>query len=633
MKNIIVAVLCVFSATGLLAQTRPDYSQIKNTPLVSAASYGLVGDGVTDDTAKFNHMVSLVPEHSIINFEPGKTYVGNFVATKSLTLDFQGATVIPSTNITTVGFLGSETFVGNISGTLTYGDTTITIADHGLVAGDIFYVVDERKRPSDNTPAINTEILTVATSTASTIKVHDMIRSEQASGVVKLYKINPIISPQIKNCNIQFSNTSTEPGIYIKYALSPIISNCSTVNNYGSSVRTDFCHSVVIENSTTKFPRVLAGYGVLVNKCRNVIIKNIEGWSVDTIVDLASTYCATVEDIRGSAEVGVTLAHNTFGGNIRCKNVDVNFSQYGVVFSRQGLPTADYATFKTHDISIESVNGSTEQSVDVSFAVCSLQTLSDNFTIRDISLYAANKTAGVASASSVVMVYGSTDRAGQIEDITANFVWTAVRFLGPNNTKILTDVPITVKNISVSGTCDHAIYAVGIRALYLSKIFGKTVNTSVIYLAANGSVSPLYVSVDDSEMPYVNVPLFTMLAPYRLRGKPPESLHRYSSAITIDDPADKITESDLFGRYGGLNLSASGSVTLATDTPIVAPSWVGQELLVRFTGSGGSLTIASGTNTVAIATGSVTLTAPNFYLFKDSGAGVWNVSEIGSFSL
>lgn len=632
MKKLIL-ILFLFSTCLTYGETRPDYAQIKNSPVISTREYRLRGDGVTDDTSAFNAMVAAIPEFSHVKFEAGKTYLGNFISTKSLVLDFQNSTVVPATNSEAVGFKGSATLIGNITGTTTFGDKTITLAGHGLTKGDLFYIVDRRTRPSDGTAGINTELLCVATNTADVITVEDMIRSEQSSGTVALYKITPIVSPRVLNCKILFSATSTNPGIYFQKCLSPLAERCETTNNYGDAVRFDYCHSVQTRNIITKHPRVLAGYGVLANKCRNVTIENTEGWSVDTIVDIASCYNVTVVGVRGSADVGVTMAHNAFGGNIRVRDVDVFFHQYAVVWSRQGLTTAEYNTFSISDVDVKSVKSSTNKSVDNSIAAVSIQCTPNRFDIDGVDMRAFNTTTGTASASSVVFVYGATGDAGRISNVSSNFAWATVRILGPTTTDLTTPVPIRISNVS-AGVCDYIVFSQGASAISFDGLRATSVNKAVTSVGKNGAMVPTDISWVDgaSGMPFYSVPLMSYdSTQLPVRGSPPVSTSRIGSYITLETGVKTtITDLDLYGRYGGFGLSGSGTVTLATDTPIVAPLWLGQRMFVHVTGS--AITIASGTNTVYTSDGNITLSPRSQYLFQSIGGAKWLVTPVGSFT-
>ena len=75
--------------------------------VIDVRQHGITCDGATDDTAAWEALMARVPAYSKLAFPARSTCRGNFVATKSLHLDFQGATVINAGNTAAlVGFTG-----------------------------------------------------------------------------------------------------------------------------------------------------------------------------------------------------------------------------------------------------------------------------------------------------------------------------------------------------------------------------------------------------------------------------------------------------------------------------------------------------------------------------------------------
>lgn len=98
-------------ACSLNAQTRPDWLQIANKPVIYVSDYGAVGDGVTDDTDAIDEAISALSGGGTLVFASGK----NYHITSSLIFPYDNIVVdFNNSQVSVSGSLGSGFIAGPV---------------------------------------------------------------------------------------------------------------------------------------------------------------------------------------------------------------------------------------------------------------------------------------------------------------------------------------------------------------------------------------------------------------------------------------------------------------------------------------------------------------------------------------
>lgn len=326
-------------------------SMLQKKSLLSVTDFGAKGDGIANDTVAIQQAIDAVPEYGKLVFPTANYLADNLQITKPITIDLQGSKISNFTvdkdifNVT-----GNRSTVGyKLSLGLKRREKIITLTEPptDIKKGDLIVVTDDKVRPEDNTPEINTEVHEVESvnTVNNTIIIKDFIRlPKEVSQVVNVYKINPVKDVDINNVYIQMKVGATKGcGISVKYAKNVKIDNVKTINSAFCAVFFQYGYNCEIERFLFEDPQEsLAKYGVRFEKVTGLSIKNGMGKDLRHTIDFHNVFDALVDDVvsYGNTSTAFFISHNGFDSDItlrKCRAYNVHQSGYGYGIHNQGV--------------------------------------------------------------------------------------------------------------------------------------------------------------------------------------------------------------------------------------------------------------------------------------------------------
>ncbi|AXF52566.1 MAG: hypothetical protein [Caudoviricetes sp.] len=436
---------------------------------IHVSYFGAKGGDEFDNSLIYNNIISSSVEHGHIEWYCNQTYVGNFISNKPLILNGNNCTLKNFNNNFIIHFnspvIEDKT---RVIGALKYGDSFIKVTSVSEISvGDIITVYDSKGRPQDGA-LVNYESLLVKMidTVNSIIEVHDMIRSEQNQGDIKIdLTKNPMSGIKISNFNtVSTNNHDGGNSMHVSCfgCLRTDINNITTYNNVGPAVQFRRCIGFAANNVTHNRPRLIdggQGYGTTANFSRNGYISNINGYYMRHTIDFSACYSIEVDTVKDySSYLPIALAHNTFGGNMIVRNIVVDGISDGSItrgvdaalhIQSQGLPNANVHVFRDLEIDnitlISNITG-TATTLSVILIQCSL----NNVLIRNIKLINNRINYDNTSSSHSVVFLGSCSINGnvKIENVYSNKINSALTHsLGTMVS--LNNALITVSNIKI----------------------------------------------------------------------------------------------------------------------------------------------------------------------------------------
>jgi Pectate lyase superfamily protein len=309
------------SGTGTSAVTLGNTSEVSgNTTQVSVASFGAVGDGVTDDSAAIQAAIDSAPVGSTLTFTAGKTYLLNtgLVVNKAININGNGATLLldtsawPQNVALAVGSqLDSQSFTWTQSiaaGTQTFN---VAVPTSDIAVGDKVFVSLGRDPYDDSQPNFGV-IATVTQNTGSTITIDEPVpysinQGDQPNSITKIDSL-------VQNITIQNLNFNYVPG---------------TVTD--ADVWLSTAQNVTVENLSGKFT-----IAVQLTDSKNITVQNIQGTETNTHLQAGRAFSAWQSENVSVSNVDVSTAFDkavffleSWDRNISISNVQITDTALG----------------------------------------------------------------------------------------------------------------------------------------------------------------------------------------------------------------------------------------------------------------------------------------------------------------
>lgn len=631
-----VANSTIFTQSGTGAVTRTVQEKLREW--ISVTDFGVVADGVTDNTAAYNAMIAALPAGSTIYWPKG-TYVGDFISRKPFILRGNGSTLIGAGNFAVIEFQGTLGSYQNLSAAPTYGNTSLSgITD--LTGDSMLLLYSGNTRPSDSSP-VNYEVLKVK----STGAVYDKVYSTQNGGTPRYAVITPVVGVEIADFNFTMG-TSASLGVFVRYAEDARVSNISMTGGSGTTVSVRSAINVTIDHIRRIKPSATGsgqGYNVELNITKYVKVDRVYGEETRHDFDQESSYVTDVSGVISVNCVGsaVILAHNGFGGFTSVRDCAISTNDYAIVISSQGASSPTSLMFRQLVIDNISISNSKNMAANDYYVGVYLQYPTENVSIENITIKNTNnpssfdyKGGGYNASYYVIRAYrpdGTFEAENVVADSATAVIW--VDNVGPSeilgsgvsvrNIKIdyFQDV-VAVYNVLASGVGDVSVEDVKfyesstvngraiisilstsnklrklmVRGLYKIPAYGST-----IYLDP-GAGAPIYSHVD--------IAGFT----------------RTLSTLNYLPAGGTITQNDFLTR-GEFAIWGSTTKTLSSTVPIERPITTGN-IFAIFNYGTGTLTIPGGSNTVDNASAINIVPNKTYYFIANSAGTKWTLMKV-----
>jgi hypothetical protein len=608
-----------------MALTKATYSMILGAP-VNVLDWGIVADGVTDNTAKYATMVAALPEGSVIEW-PFGTYVGNFVSTKAFTLNGNNSTLVGATEAAIISMEGSLGSYANLSSAPAYGDTSL-VGVTGLTDDAMVLLYSGNVRPSDSSP-LNYEVLKIK----SNGTVYDMVYSDQNGGSPRYAVITPIKNVKVSSFNFA-GGTAAVTGLFIRHAQNVIVEDIYMTGGGVTTVDIRRTINATVKNVVRIKPSATGsgqGYNVAFGVVKTGDIQNIYGEESRHDVDFDSSYLINVENVQSNNCVSqpILLTHNGYGGFISVRNVAASCDEFVVGTSAAGI-TPTSLVFRQAVIENIKISNSVSMTANDSYVGIYFQYPTENVSIRDVFVTNTNNptdfdyAGGTYNGNYFVIRAYRPDQNFLVENLNIDSASAAVFVDNVSaseenaNGIVLSNVNITrfVAVLDINNVLAEAKGEVAVRDVKYydtSSIYGLAVvwvrsNTNnlrslMIYNTNFSSYTKAIELSTNADVPpfsYVDTAGFT---------KANSTLNSIASGGTI-------TQDDYLTR-GDFAIWGSSTKTLSATEPFERPVTAGN-IFAIFNYGAGTLTIPGGSDTVTNV--SAINIAPNeMYYFQASG--------------
>ena len=297
-----------------------------------AAAFG-VREANADNTPIFDRMASVLPGGSKILYPPKSVIRGHFLSPeKSFFVDGNGCSTIDTQDNQPHIGIGrhNATPYAVVEAELTYGERNFTVdgADALFAVGDIGYLWDGSRRPSDN-QGVNYEVVKIASLSGDTVTIEGWINSHfgvQDGSIIFCRSSHQIKDAGIVNVYARPTNTHTAQILSIWNCEGVVMESLDCQNSAGTCFDVRYSYDIRGVRGRPRNPRAIAGgegYGFQVHVGKKVRVLDIKGKGMRHILDLDSVYDFVVEDINDEAPANlpVVLSHNGFAGNGVCRRV------------------------------------------------------------------------------------------------------------------------------------------------------------------------------------------------------------------------------------------------------------------------------------------------------------------------
>jgi hypothetical protein len=290
-------------------------SQGNTSQVISVASFGAVGDGVTDDSAAIQAAIDSAPVGSTVTFTAGKTYLldAGLIVNKSINIDGNGATILMDTSewpqnvaLSVDSQFDSQSFTWSQSiaaGTQTF-DVAVPTSD--IAVGDTVFV-SLGTDPYDSGQPNYGVLATVTQNTGSTITIDTPVPyaispGDQPNTITKIDTLVQNIT--VQNLNFEsVSGTITDADLWL-----------GAVQN------------VTVNNISGAFT-----IGVQVTDSKDITVENIQGTETNTFAQAGRVFGGWQDENVSISNVNVSTAYDkalffleSWCQNISISNVDIN---------------------------------------------------------------------------------------------------------------------------------------------------------------------------------------------------------------------------------------------------------------------------------------------------------------------
>lgn len=561
---------------------------------------GVLADSGIDNTQLYNKFINSVPEFSNVLFKTKGTFIGQFISSKSLNIDFNGNILkLPSTVS-----IGKHIYFNKISTVLMLSTSTLPIysttclipGNIQIKVGDILTFWDRKKRPSDGA-AMHFETITVRKvefiGENTEVTFNEMLYSpfNSETTIVCYWYTNPIINPSIKNYKIIDNDTNTDACIRFLGCVNPSSFNGYVENSYGHACSFYNCVKAKSEIFHCEKPKdtSIGGYGLFFTQCRSLEAYNTTGYQTRHAVDADSCYgIIKIEDVedRDAKSALVGLGHNGFisGELVSVKRAYCysKIENYTIRGNKQGINPVDLDKYMIENLYLEDIGLIITSDVALTnqYYPAYIDIFCKNFTTTNTFLKHTNLPVHKESTapSSTFRFYGYCENL-IVENASADTCFRNIiiqNALLPKigkakvsnlSTKHHRDVGV-IRGFSIDlDTCTYDEYPAELQYLFsFSEItIGTSVYASYISLKDVSHVSGNYLMC----LPVVR--RSSLVA--KLTGSVDLIANTISDILVDSYQSTDIPEYEFYRRFGFgyISLSSTSNVILSSSRPLPAP--------------------------------------------------------------
>ncbi|WP_418360522.1 hypothetical protein [Sphingobacterium detergens] len=584
----------------------------------------------SDNTPYYNHLINHIKDGQTIEFKGGEIYKGNFHAVgKSFNVNFNRCTLVPK--VDKIGAFKVEGLLEegiNVTGYPGFNDESIEVKNSASFnIGDLILVKDEAVR-QDGLKDQNQELFKIRKIEGNKIYIEGTIRATFNTGQVSVRRLQKLSNIHIKGGDFKDDAINTSPLLWIRYAENVIIDNIKVYNFYGTGVRLDSCYSGSTTNLYFYYPRATEsgqGYGLALNESKALYANNIYGTHTRHVVDYKCTFDSTVENVHenNALSAAVVLAHNGFGGFIHCRNIFTSGASYSVAVSDQGFSKENLEVQVLRGYVIENVNHTwkdllppppdgTPLTPNSVMSGISFKGDYADITIKNVTCNydSSIDTSTISIDSNIIQFIGNKKGSVLVENIKSECVGLGIRdhvrtISGANNlyNSIYKDINIQ--------RCTNVFLIKGNRNICIDGIFVSTIEDAVLRLERIGNQYPNYLDISSKGLSYTLrmstsklISDSSTMEGSMVKGSLEPTTAGSGSAVSLSN-GGIIPKHVLFnaGKYLRIGATINSNIVLASDTPLEAGLWEGQEVNLVFR----TLGITTETGTITIPTGSLTV--------------------------
>lgn len=490
---------------------------------VSVMWFG-AGPAVADNTSIYNAIIGALPNDSRIFWPKADgVWKGHFIAPagRSFKLELGGNTFSEVGQ----GYLFYMTGTAQIITTLTasprVGQSSISVASAASIAvGDLLMLEDGLVRPSDS-EKINQEILRVKGKTGTTVRIDDMVRSEQKVGTRNVYKITPVVGAEIRNGKAVIVNPWDEGNtsgnfsqpFRIDYSVGAVIADTEARNSYGQGANLRYAFEFLMERCKVfdAHNRELGGYGTQVYVGRKGLIKHIEARNARNGVDMSACYDVEVfEPDIDDCIYGIALAHNVTGGKItvvrpKIRNLPAATGSRAILTGSQNVGNQASMDYLLRDVTILDADIHSLASVTADTAnLIFFDTSVANLKISGVTARFAATSTIANAATAIIRMLGQPFGICVIENVRTPPSYDGVDLFGAGycvNAEQLAASLVSPYGVLIVKDCYNGfgqgvVYASGVRNVITENLtHGQAIGSAVRTVSARNGVTP---AVDQS---------------------------------------------------------------------------------------------------------------------------------------
>lgn len=566
--------------------------------------FGVVADGVTDNTSAYSAMIADIPEYSTVIWKDG-LYVGNFHSNKSFNIVVEpGATLKPKTGAhdPAIKFEPANYQTVTLPTVIDRGTSSITLPSTVNVRkGSLLTLWNGYLRAGDASNPVNFETVLVdqVTLDGSNNKVCRLaipVRSRQIGGTVTVYIAeNPLEKVSFKCDGVILNTDNTNFGrlLVLKGCLNPSIPHFVSVGSTGHAISLEQSYGAVcglLEFYDPLFTTSGMGYGVIAWKSSEVLIDTVLSRGMRHAVDYSDAYGCHTEYVKetDAKNAAVALAHNGFAGDVSVGDVAVftRTATYIVSSSSQGYANATQRLdHPIHNIKIGKIRIEADVSVESNIRALALDTeMRGVVDIGEVVLNYKTKTQPTTSAQShLLYVTGQAENLhiGLLKTNCARHVCFVHTSRG-NRAKS----KLKVDEIDL-GFSDFGIYTGGYDIEVGSFRYENIARGKLCEVIASGGTeiftearSVEINNYQSSSSSNIASPLVVASGLSLVSGKVSSMQTALSTGVAVDD-ATVVTTKDIQLKSSFLSLSAPAAATKASITIAALPAptfYNGQEL-------------------------------------------------------
>lgn len=547
-------------------------------------------------TSAYDAIINYAPNGTVIKWQSGKTYTGNFVSDgKSFHIDANNVTLVDSNpNTYILAMLNTVENEHSVSeAELNRLDEAFTVigADGLFSEGDIGYLWDSAIRPADDAP-VNFELVKISRLSGNTIFIEGGLRSYKGAGAIKFYHF----PAQLKDCSIKNLNIECSPSFAFNAVAVMGVDkvrhdNITVKGSYFDSVTVRKSYDVTGKNTRPLNPRetVLGGtgYGLNYRIVTNYTVKDVRGNGCRHVYDQDDAYRGDIEGVEDLDDKSscCVLAHNGFTSDLTVSKIRASGELYPVSTSDQGYGAGANRSNKDNhplvNVTIEDVTGevkATKSVNDFNITGVYLRQNTDNVHITKVKWAHKNAEAVNTFASSGVRIDGIPVGNTSISRVSGDKIGRAL-LIGASTGNASSEL-VTIDDIDVKDVYQTALI-VGRINFNIDNVNHNTVfHTGLIEVVdgATQNINDYFVNIGSVTYRGVDKIVYTNLDGLRPKGDL-KSSSRSSQSTIAASAGSSLTLAEFQNRTRLLRLSASGD-TIVSPNFIPTPLIDGQEVVI-----------------------------------------------------